>query len=475
MLSRYYQFIGAVLVCSDAVGILCAWIAAYFIRFYTNFIPITKGLPPFSQYLSFVIFVIFIWIAVFSYLKIYRPAKIQRRTHEVRRVFIAHCIATLCFLALNYFLFSFDTSVERFGEYDFRFSRAAIGIFLAISGLYLVVSRLVVRNYLRQLRVRGQFAENVLFVGSGVTALAVIDSLRRIPELGSRVVGYLAEEESKKLAIPLLGKFLDIKRVIRENQIDRVIICLPRNDSVTQNSILEQLRDETVDLHIVPDLYEFVTLGCSVESMDGLPVLTLNNPPISPLGVLVKRAFDFVGALILLFIFSPVFFLLAVAVKATSRGPIFYGQKRMGLDGSTFIMWKFRSMIPDAEEKTGAVWASKNDTRRTPLGSFLRSTSLDEIPQFYNVLKGEMSLVGPRPERPEFVSNFRSKLPSYMLRHKMKSGITGWAQINGWRGNTSLERRLESDLYYIQNWSFWLDLRILLLTPIKGFINKNAY
>jgi putative colanic acid biosynthesis UDP-glucose lipid carrier transferase len=209
--------------------------------------------------------------------------------------------------------------------------------------------------------------------------------------------------------------------------------------------------------------------------LDSLPAIVLSSSSLDSYGRILKRMFDITFALIALMLLSPVYFLCALAVRLSSPGPIFYRQERMGLDGKTFWCLKFRGMRIDAETQTGPVWASKNDDRVTRVGAFLRKSSLDEIPQFWNVLKGEMSVVGPRPERPFFVDQFRHNLPGYMLRHKVKAGITGWAQINGWLGNTSLEKRIECDLWYIQNWSLWLDLKICALTPLKGLIHPNAY
>jgi exopolysaccharide biosynthesis polyprenyl glycosylphosphotransferase len=225
----------------------------------------------------------------------------------------------------------------------------------------------------------------------------------------------------------------------------------------------------------VPDVHRYITLGCEVENFYGFPVVRLNDSPMIGWGAMAKRTTDVIGSVFALIMLSPLLFLIGVLVKLTSRGPILYAQERMGLDGSTFKMLKFRSMKADAESRSGAVWAQAVDDRRTAFGTFLRKTSLDELPQFWNVLRGDMSLVGPRPERPVFVDKFRSEIPLYMLRHKVKSGITGWAQVNGWRGNTSLARRIECDIFYIRNWSYALDLKILLFTLWKGFINKNAY
>jgi Undecaprenyl-phosphate glucose phosphotransferase len=219
----------------------------------------------------------------------------------------------------------------------------------------------------------------------------------------------------------------------------------------------------------------YVALGCDIENFDGLPVVHLNHSPLVGSAVWIKRALDVVLASLALILFAPLMLVIAILIKLTSKGPILYAQERMGLDGRTFQMLKFRSMRVDAEEVGGARWATAGDERRTPIGAILRKTSLDELPQLWNVLRGDMSLVGPRPERPVFVNQFRSRIPHYMLRHKVKSGITGWAQVNGWRGDTSLVRRIECDLFYIRNWSLALDLKILTMTLWKGFIHRNAY
>jgi Undecaprenyl-phosphate glucose phosphotransferase len=254
-----------------------------------------------------------------------------------------------------------------------------------------------------------------------------------------------------------------------------LLIALPQSQAELQTRLVSEFRDEAIDLQIIPDYSPFLALGAAVESFGGVPLIVLNDSPLRGYRAWLKRLMDFTLAGLGLLVLSPLLLLIAAMVRCTSRGPILYRQERMGLDGRTFGMLKFRSMKVDAEEKTGAVWAIKNDDRRTWVGSFLRSTSLDELPQLWNVLTGEMSLVGPRPERPVFVGKFRQEIPNYMLRHRVKTGITGWAQVNGWRGDTSLEKRIECDIYYIRNWSLWLDIKILFLTVFKGFVNPNAY
>jgi Undecaprenyl-phosphate glucose phosphotransferase len=316
-------------------------------------------------------------------------------------------------------------------------------------------------------------------VGEGPAVDRLIERIDGFPELGLRVRGIVTHDTSASVGVggkPVLGHFPDIASIIEQVKADEILIALPWSQQDEVSRILELLKDETVDVRLVPDVHAYVTLGCEVEDFDGLPVVRINDSPLIGWYAAAKRLLDIVVSSVALLLLSPLLLTIAVVVKLTSGpGPVLYRQERMGLDGRTFQMLKFRSMRVDAEDKTGAVWARESDDRRTLLGTILRKTSLDELPQLWNVLCGEMSLVGPRPERPVFVHQFRKEIPHYMLRHKVKAGITGWAQVNGWRGNTSLSRRIECDLYYIQNWSLALDLKILTLTLWKGFVNKNAY
>ncbi|MEO5968489.1 MAG: exopolysaccharide biosynthesis polyprenyl glycosylphosphotransferase, partial [Bdellovibrionia bacterium] len=273
----------------------------------------------------------------------------------------------------------------------------------------------------------------------------------------------------------VIGHFGQIREFVRKRNPDQVLLALPRSQYADLERILELLKDETMDVQLIPDIHEYITLGCAVEDFDGLPIVNLNDSPMNGWGSLAKRTTDIALSSIALLVLSPLMILIALAIKIFSPGRVFYKQERMGLDGRNFKMIKFRSMAPNAEASSGAIWAQPNDQRRTKLGIFLRSTSLDELPQLWNVMRGDMSLVGPRPERPVFVTQFRQEIPHYMLRHKVKTGITGWAQVNGWRGNTSLDRRIECDLYYIRNWSYFLDIKIIFLTLWKGLVNKNAY
>jgi len=466
VLKRYYQVFGSILILTDAIGLVAAWLLAYYLRFYTQIVPVTKGIPPLERYFALTVPVVLLWVTVFSYYRLYRTSRITRRTTELGHVLQAHLLAVGIFVILTWVIT------------EYRFSRVVIGYFMLLAGVWVLFSRLALRNLLRRLIKHGYNTHPVVVVGTGASALASVDRMARMPELGIIVKGFFNSDGQKDAALPapVLGSYRQVAQACEKlGDLSEIVIALPRSEASEQDAILRSLGDTVHDVYLVPDLYEYIVVGCTVEDFDQVPVLALNESPIDPMGAFWKRVFDIVCSFAALLALSSLMALVALLVKVTSRGPVFYGQLRMGLDGSTFRMWKFRSMKMDAEKETGAVWAKKDDDRRTIIGAFLRATSLDETPQFWNVFVGDMSLVGPRPERPEFVHQFRGKIPAYMLRHKVKAGITGWAQVNGWRGDTSLEKRIEFDLFYIRNWSMAFDLRILLLTPFRGLVNKNAY
>ncbi len=466
MLKRYHHIVGGIFRFVDACVIALAWLGAYWIRFHIPLVEVTKGLPGFRKYSALSPLIIILWSAVFSSMKVYNSRRMLRRTHEVQLLLKAHCTAILAFISVTY-LFS-----------EYRYSRVVMIYFGALGALGIILFRLLLRNGLREFRLRGFNLRHVIGIGEGKALETLIRRIDRFPELGLRVQGVITHEKSNTPSVEgklALGTFTEIHDIIQKFKPDQILIALPRDQYADLDRIFSLLKDETIDIQLIPDIHEYTTLGCEVEDFDGLPIVKINDSPLQGWGALAKRITDVIVSAIALVLLFPLFCLIAFAVRMSSKGPIFYQQERMGLDGRTFKILKFRSMDVNAESQTGAVWANRNDQRKTALGSFLRGTSLDELPQLWNVLKGEMSLVGPRPERPVFVQQFRREIPHYMLRHKVKAGITGWAQINGWRGNTSLDRRIECDLYYIRNWSYFLDIKILISTLWKGFINKNAY
>jgi Undecaprenyl-phosphate glucose phosphotransferase len=299
--------------------------------------------------------------------------------------------------------------------------------------------------------------------------------VRGRPDVGIQVVGLIGDAKDAGDGVPWLGAYADLRGVLDAHHVDHVILCLPLEDYARLPGLLDAIGDEPVTIHVVPDLSRFTSLRGGVEEFEGVPFIHLRESPLYGWNRVIKRAFDVVFALAVLVLLSPLLLAVAVAVKLSSPGPPLYRQERMGLDGRRFHIMKFRTMRTNAEEDTGPMWASADDPRRTPVGRFLRRFSIDELPQFWNALRGEMSVVGPRPERPIFVERFRQWVPGYMLRHKVKAGITGWAQVHGLRGNTSLDERIQYDLEYIEQWSFWLDLRIIARTVGGVLFDRNAH
>jgi Undecaprenyl-phosphate glucose phosphotransferase len=466
MLTQNQRATNAVLRVMDLAVISGVWLVSFWLRFYVPLVEVTKGFPSFSTYAALTPLIVVLWAIVLDVHGVYDAPRSGNGESVIGSLLKAHAIALISFVALTYI----------FSEY--RYSRVVVLFFGLISVGGLVLGHLIVRAVLRRLRRRGFQASKVLLVGDGASLDLLIERIRQNPELGLEVVGVLLPEQAGRdqvQGLPVLGHFGQVAATVAASGANKVLIGLPWRQWTQLDRVLDPIKDETIDIQIVPDLQDFATLGCAVEAFAGLPVVSLNESPLLGWRAALKRATDVALSLVALLLGAPLFLLLATAVKVTSRGPVFYRQERMGLDGRTFHMYKFRSMRIDAESATGAVWARQGDDRRTPIGAFLRATSLDEIPQFWNVLLGHMSLVGPRPERPVFVNQFRGQISHYMLRHRVKAGVTGWAQVNGWRGNTSLDQRILCDLYYIRNWSYLFDLKILLLTVWKGFVNKNAY
>ncbi len=339
--------------------------------------------------------------------------------------------------------------------------------------------RFAVRMALKTLRALGYNQRHLLVVGARRGGQELVHKIRKCRWMGFNIVGFVEDGEDFKgrffLGIPVLGTIADLPRIIEEYGIDQVYCSLPFNEMDKTLRVAELLTRTTADFRIVPDLVSLTTLNTSLFDIDGLPVLGIRESPLQGFGSLQKRIFDIAFSLAALVSLSWFYLLIGLIIKFTSRGPVFYRQERLGWDGRRFKFLKFRTMRQDAEDETGPVWASPGDDRRTWIGGLLRRTSLDELPQFFNVLAGTMSVVGPRPERPEFIKEFASDIPKYMLRHKTKAGITGWAQVNGWRGDTSLKKRVQYDLYYIENWSMGFDLRIIVDTLFRGLLHKNAY
>jgi len=468
MLKKHSQVFLTFLFLNDVLIIGLSWIFSYYLRFNVTLIPIfNPPVPPFEVYLSVTIYAIVIWVITLKSMDLYSPMRTVSLFEESIKIIKASTIAILVFITVVYF------------SREYKFSRVVFFYFWMLSIVGLIFSRTSLRIILRYFRKRGYNLRFVLIVGAGELGQKILKSIKNHSELGLRVVGFLTLRRGKTgkniSGVPVLGLSEDVQKIIHSHHIDQVILALPFEESDQLRMVLGKIDNELVDIKIVPDFLEYLTLRGGVEELDNIPIINLRDTPLHGWNRILKRLLDILFSIFILTLLSPLMGLIAVLIKTTSPGPILYRQERMGLDGKLFTMLKFRTMMQDAEEETGPAWTKKKDARRTGLGNLLRKLSLDELPQFINVLKGEMSIVGPRPERPFFIKQFKDRVPKYMLRHKVKAGITGWAQINGWRGNTSIEKRIEHDIYYIENWSLRFDLKIFWLTIWKGFINKNAY
>ena len=467
MLKKHSKIFENLLLVSDLGIIAASWASAFFLRFYYGSLQALGDVPDVRVYASFMLLILFIWTVAFHAFGLYRPKRISSRISEIFDIIKACIFLALVMTSLTFFI------------REYEFSRLMVIYFTIINIVFLSSSRIFFRMLLRSIRKRGYNQRSALILGSGGSARSLIEKIDESPETGVRIVGYVSANEDscgKKLSgVENIGIYAQIRDIITTREIDIVFVALSWDEQALTREILMHIGDETVDIKVIPSLYEFITIGSGIENFNGLPIMNLQGSPLYGWNLILKRATDLIVASAALVLLSPLFLIITLLVKLSSPGPVFYRQERMSIGGDVFEMLKFRSMRDSAEMETGAVWAKKDDSRKTRMGAILRKTSLDELPQLFNVLKGNMSLVGPRPERPIFITEFRKDIPKYMLRHKMKAGITGWAQINGWRGNTSIKKRIECDLYYIENWSLKLDLNILIKTIFKGFIHRNAY
>ncbi|MFT5141729.1 MAG: putative colanic acid biosynthesis UDP-glucose lipid carrier transferase [Rhodothermales bacterium] len=468
MLQEQSRLFQRLLFFADLVLVAVGWITAYYIRFEVflrlNYLPPPEW-QPLERYLDFLPGVLLLSMFVFWASSLYVPDRAQKWTRLVTGVIKSTVVGVVVLAA--------SLSFYR----AFYFSRLHMGLFAVITPALMLSLRLGLYAALRRARAKGKYQRRVLIVGAGEVGRRLAAAFEAYPWMGLELRGFLDDSETGP---NVLGTTEEVIRVLDEAEtegqpIDYLYVALPLSASHRIEEILSSVSTRLAHVFLVPDLFQFDILNSRVTDIDGLPVIHVIDEAPLDFPRAVKRAIDIGFSLLLLLAASPLLALIAAAVKLSSPGPVLYRQVRMGLNGTQFDILKFRSMPVEAESNSGAVWATPGEDRSTKVGAFLRRTSLDELPQFINVLRGEMSVVGPRPERPVFIKSFRDRVPRYMLRHKMKAGITGWAQVNGWRGDTSIEKRIEHDLFYIQHWSLRLDIKIMLMTVWKGFVNENAY
>lgn len=451
--------------------VTASWLVAHELRFWSGLFPTPKGVPDTFLYYKLIPFIVLIWLVTFSTFGFYRR---RHRTAFIEGLdIIQSCVlATTLFIGFTYF----------YEEY--RYSRIVLAIFGLLQPWAIMAGRSGIRKALRFYR-RNSAPRRTLVLGASPM---LEDAFRVMPQLdlvANEICGVMVPpgidahasyEYCRKHKLTIFERMPDDwPKFLSQEHIESVIVAVPVNYQASLDEHLRAISQQVTDIKVIPDITRFARLGTSVEMVLGVPVIHTHDSPLGGLGGIAKRMIDFVLSFIALLILAPFFVLIGLAIKISSPGPVFYRQERLGLDGRPFFILKFRSMPVNSETKTGPVFATKGDDRATPLGKFMRRFSIDELPQIFQVLTGKMSLVGPRPERPHFVEEFRRRHPGYMLRHKVRSGLTGWAQVNGWRGDTSIEKRMEFDLFYIQHWSVWMDVKIILRTALKVLWDRNAY
>ncbi|MHC4480900.1 MAG: undecaprenyl-phosphate glucose phosphotransferase [Planctomycetota bacterium] len=465
MLKRHGQLFGFLAVLFDAATVSAVWMLCYVIRFRLGLLPFKEAVPPgagqFAHLLPLVISCDLIFVGLSG---LYRLEGRRSRLTEQWQLARSGVLGWLALLAALYYYRSVP------------YSRVMLFMFFFANSVALLASRAVLRWTLRALGRSGWTLQHVAIVGTGELARRVLRKVRGNPALGLQV-DYFAEDDGPETApaingVPVIGSLANLAACVIDNPVDTVFVAVRARNLNRLEDLLDTLAEWPVDVVVVPDFTNVLMQNAAVYEIEGLPMIQIRGTPMQGWRAAAKRAVDIVGAALLLALFAGPMLLIALLIKLT--GPVLYRQKRMGLAGKPLTILKFRTMPVDAEDGTGPVWSEREDPRCTRLGRWLRRTDLDELPQLLNVLRGEMSLVGPRPERPHFVERFVGELPAYMLRHSVKAGMTGWAQVNGLRGKTSLEKRLRYDLYYINNWSLGFDLLILLLTPFSRFLGKDA-
>ena len=454
---------------ADAVVVALAYLLAWYIKFCTIFADTEPGAGALDMgtYFSFLYFVVPEYIVLYYFFNLYAAKRATRRKYEFEGIIKANTVGIVIFIVFLYLIKQ---------QY---FSRFMMGAFYVINIAFTTIYRTLIRNMLLYFRKKGYNLKYMLLIGYSRAAEEYITRINANPQWGYVVRGILDDRiPSGTLykGVKVVGRIENIKYILPENNLDEIAITLALKDYDHLEAIVDLCEKSGVHTKFIPDYNSLVPSHPYTEDLMGLPVINIRYVPLTnTLNWVAKRAIDVIGSFFGIILLSPVMLLVAVAVKCSSRGPVIFKQERVGLHNKTFNMYKFRTMEmqkPSAEEKA---WTVRDDPRVTGIGKFLRKTSIDELPQLFNILTGEMSLVGPRPERPQFVEKFKEEIPRYMIKHQVRPGMTGWAQVNGYRGNTSIKKRIDYDLYYIENWTVGLDIKILFLTVFKGFVNKNAY
>ncbi len=467
MIRENQRIFNLLLVVIDMAVITFSLILAWFIRFETDLLGFGQSGWGFDHYFLPILFILPMYLLLYHSFGLYRPQRTESIASETANIIKVNFIGIL---ALVTALFVIELT---------EYSRYLLAMFFIFSTLFSIGERIIIRQSLRFIRSRGHNTKHVLMVGAGELGEKVATKLNHVEYMGYNIIGFLDDNIEKGHEVAdskVIGKIKDLNLIILANHVDMVIITIsPRHFTLLEN-IVDTCEKYGVKAEIVPDYYRYFPAKPYLDMIDDIPILNIRYVPLdNSLKLIIKRIIDFVAATGAIIILSPVLIISSILVKISSPGPIIFKQERVGMNRKNFMMYKFRSMKIQNKEEERLQWTTEDDPRKTKFGTFIRKTSIDELPQLFNVLKGDMSLIGPRPERPHFVEKFREEVPEYMIKHHVRPGMTGWAQVHGWRGNTSIKKRIEYDIYYVENWTIILDLRILIMTLIKGFVNKNAY
>lgn len=467
MIKENQRLLNQIQVVLDGIVLICAYVLAWYVRFSSGIFELDPWFLSLQEYMKLLLYIVPGFLFLYYIFKLYVPKRVLGRRLEAWRILQANIVGIMALIMVLY--------VTK----QSNISRTMLFVFAMVNVFGETLERNILRMILRKIRKHGYNLKHIILVGYSNAAEEYIDRIKANPEWGYNIRGILddsIEIGSEYKGIKVIGCTDDLKVILPENKLDEIAITLGLEEYNKLGKIVNMCEKSGVHTKFIPDYNNIIPTKPYTEDIQGLPVINIRHVPLnSLLNRFMKRSMDIFGAIVAILLFSPVMLVVSIVIKITDPGPLIFKQERIGLKNKPFNMYKFRSMIVQKETDEKKGWTTKDDPRVTPIGKFIRKTSIDELPQLFNILIGDMSLVGPRPERTQFVEQFKEEIPRYMIKHQVRPGLTGWAQVNGFRGDTSIRKRIEYDLYYIENWTLGFDIKIILLTFLKGFINKNAY
>lgn len=467
MIKDNQKYLNRIHLLIDALVVAGSYMLSWYLKFEGPFADKTKGAHTMQFYFSALYVIVPAYIIIYYANKMYTPKRTQRMEYEISNIFRANVVGALAFLV----------AIAAFKITDF--SRGLIGIFFVVNTLLTILVRWLIRYILRTFRKTGYNLKYILLVGYSRAAEEYINRINANPQWGYVIRGILDDKVPRGTlyrGVKVIGTIANLSVILPVSQLDEIAVTLSLSDYDRLEEIVALCEKSGVHTKFIPDYNSLIPNKPYTEDLMGLPVINIRYLPLTnTLNMISKRLVDIVGSFCGIIILSPLLLIVAIIIKATSKGPVIFKQERVGLHNKTFNMYKFRTMYVQSPKEEQKGWTVKDDPRVTKVGRFFRKTSIDELPQLLNILKGDMSIVGPRPERPQFVEKFKEEIPRYMIKHQVRPGLTGWAQVNGYRGDTSIRKRIDYDLYYIENWSMAFDIKIMFLTLFKGFVNENAY